>query len=71
MRDATKIEVRFFCDNGKANGEQEDIIEFDAEATDEEIEADAREWFFERNTYGWERIERATRRTPAKDTDHD
>jgi hypothetical protein len=45
--------IRAWCDNGMAGGEQVVEIEMSDNATNSQIEAEVRDWFFERNTYGW------------------
>jgi len=51
------MKIRFWCENSMSGGYREDFEEFDDDATDEEIEEAAREWFFNLNSYGWHKVE--------------
>ena len=50
------MKIAVWCGNGMVGGDRHDVIEVEDDATDEEIEEEAREWFWNVHEFGWEKV---------------
>lgn len=47
------MKIKVWSETGLVGGDREEIIEVDDDATADQIEEEAREWFFNYHSYGW------------------
>ena len=49
------MKIKVWGESGIVGGDREDELEVATDATDEDCEEAAREWFFNNYSYGWSR----------------
>lgn len=50
------MKVTVWADCGYVGAMRKAELEFDDDVSDDDIEEEVRDWFFEHNSYGWERL---------------
>lgn len=55
MNEQETIKIKVWSDCGYVGADRHEEIEVPADATEDEIEEEVRDWFFNHNSYGWEK----------------